>query len=147
MIGEQIYKYNVDVLEIIDFGQKLSHFVSGKVPVKPYGARVDAHVSGTVEGRLAGKITGSDFLYLRPDGRMELDIRARIECEDGCRVALHAAGVGSLRDNEPAIDLVEHVRLYSAFEQYEWVNGRQIWAHGVANLSSGKLVTTGYLPK
>lgn len=147
MIGEEIYSYKVDVLEMIDYGQKLGHLVSGKVPPKPYGARIDGHVSGTVEGRLAGKITGSDFLYVRPDGRMELDIRARIDTEDGCRVALHAAGIGTFRESEPAMELVEHVRLYSAFDAYEWVNGCQIWARGVANLSAGTIVTTGYLPE
>jgi hypothetical protein len=44
---------------------------------------------------LAGRVRGIDYLRLRADGRIDLDIRAIVEMEDGHRIALSADGVGA----------------------------------------------------
>jgi hypothetical protein len=62
-----------------------------KVPLQ--GARIDVAFAGLATGRLTGSVQGVDYLRIRADGRIDLDIRATVETKDGCRIALSADGV------------------------------------------------------
>jgi hypothetical protein len=57
---------------------------------------------------------------MRADGRIDLDIRATIETNDGHRVALSADGVGVLHEGESISDLFKNVRLTAATGAYAW---------------------------
>ena len=70
---------------------------------------------------------------------MDLDIRATIATDDGCRIALSADGVAIPHPGEPIAGLFENVRLTTAAADYAWVNSRQIWAPGTVNLAAGKI--------
>ena len=43
------------------------------------------------------------------------------------------------------LELSENVSLLTASEAYAWVNARQIWAVGTANLATGQLHVEAYL--
>lgn len=145
MGGEKIYEYIVDTGEIVEYGLSLAAVLSGEAAAPSHGARFDAHFEGYATGRIAGRVWGTDFAYLRADGRIELDIRATIETADGKRIALSASGIGQIRPNEPVIDLAENVRLISSYSEFDWVNGRQIWASGVAHLAEGKIRVEAFM--
>ena len=145
MTGEKIYSYDLDVTGATDYGIPLPAIVSGQSKVPPQGARVDVAFVGLATGRLTGSVKGVDYLRIRADGRIDLDIRATIETKDGCRIALSADGVGTPRAGEPVADLCENVRLTTAAEAYGWVNTRQIWAVGTVNLATGKIHLDAYL--
>lgn len=57
--------------------------------------------AGRATGRLAGSVRGVDYLVLRADGRMDLNIHATIETDDGCRIALAADGVALSQPDSP----------------------------------------------
>jgi hypothetical protein len=139
MSGEKIYEYDLDVRGASDYGVSLADILAGKVKVPPQGARVDVAFEGRAKGRLSGRVRGVDYLLIRADGRVDLDIRASIETDDGCRIALSADGVGTPRAGEPVADLCENVRLTSAAADYAWVNARQIWGVGTVNFATGKI--------
>ena len=82
---------------------------------------------------------------MRADGRVDLDIRATIETEDGRRIALSADGVGAPRAAEPIADLWENVMLSTAAEDYAWINARQVWAVGTVNFATGKIHLDAYM--
>ena len=145
MIGEKIYSYDLDITGMTDYGVTLPSIVSGQSTVPPVGARVDVAFAGLATGRLTGSVKGVDYLKIRADGRIDLDIRATIETTDGCRVALSADGVGTPRPTEPIADLYENVRLSTAAEAYRWVNARQVWAVGTVNFTTGKIHLDAYL--
>jgi hypothetical protein len=44
---------------------------------------------------------------MRADGRIDLDLRATIETDDGHRIALSADGVSVLHEGETILDLLE----------------------------------------
>jgi hypothetical protein len=98
--------------------------------ILPQGARFDVAFEGRAAGRMSGKVRGLDYLRMRADGRVDLDIRATVETDDGFRIALSADGVAILRQGEPIVDLFENVILTTAAVGYAWVNTRQIWAQG-----------------
>ncbi len=144
MRGEKIYEYDADITGMTDFGIELGAILDGSKPIPPQGARFDVGFEGRATGRLAGRVGGADYAYMRADGRIELNIRGVLETPDGARISLVAGGVGVLRANEPVIDLSENVSLLTAAEAYS-CNARQIWAVGVADLAAGKLHVEGYL--
>ena len=145
MTGEKIYEYDLDVTGVTDYGVTLQAILSGQARVPPQGARIDVAFEGRASGRLAGRVRGVDYLRLRADGRVDLDIRAIVETEDGHRVALSADGVGVPRAAEPIADLRENVSLTTAAENYAWVNTRQVWGVGTVNFAVGKVHIDAYM--
>jgi Protein of unknown function (DUF3237) len=145
MTGEKIYEYDLDVTGMTDYGVSLDAILTGKEKVPPQGVRIDVSFEGHAKGRLAGRVRGVDYVRMRADGRVDLDIRATIETEDGRRIALSADGVGMPRATEPIADLWENVILGTAAEDYAWVNTRQIWAVGTVNFATGKIHLDAYM--
>ena len=145
MRGEKIYEYDVDFTGVTDYGVSLEAILAGKEKVPPQGARFDVAFEGRAKGRLSGRVRGVDYLRMRGDGRIDLDIRATIETDDGHRIALSADGVAAPHAAEPIADLSENVRLTTAAAEYAWVNTRQIWAPGTVNLAAGKVHIEAYL--
>ena len=145
MKGERIYEYELDVTGVTDYGVTLEAVLSGQAQVPPQGARFDVAFAGPATGRLAGQIRGVDYVRMRADGRVDLDIRAVLETRDGHRIALAADGVAMPRAEEPIADLLENVTLTTAAEPYAWVNTRQVWGIGTVNFAAGKIRIDGYM--
>ncbi len=142
--GEQIYEYDLDITGMTDFGVSLDAILGGKEKIPPQGARFDVAFEGRATGRLSGWVRGMDYLRMRADGRIDLDIRATIETADGCRIALSADGVGLPRPGEPVAELRENISLTTAAAGYAWVNTRQVWGVGTVNLATGKIHIDAY---
>jgi len=145
MKGEKIYEYDLDITGMTDYGVTLEAILSGQARVPPQGARIDVAFDGRAIGRLAGRVRGVDYLRMRADGRIDLDIRATLETDEGRRIALSADGVAVPRATEPIADLYENVRLTTAAEEYGWVGTRQIWGVGTVNLATGRIHIDGYM--
>jgi hypothetical protein len=139
MRGEKIYEYELDVTGMTDFGVTLEAVMSGQAAIPPQGLRIDVAFDGRATGRLAGRVRGIDHARMRADGRIDLDIRAVVETDDGHRVALAADGVATPRAGEPVADLFENVTLSTAVAGYAWVNARQVWGVGTVNFATGKI--------
>jgi hypothetical protein len=145
MKGEKIYEYDLDVTGMTDYGVTLDAILSGKEKIPAQGVRIDVAFAGHARGRVAGRVRGVDYARMRADGRVDLDIRAVIETDDGHRIALSADGVGVPRAAEPIADLSENVSLSTPAEQYAWVNTRQVWGIGTVNFATGKIHIDAYM--
>jgi hypothetical protein len=145
MEGEKIYEYDLDMTQVTDYGVTLEDVLSGKTSVPTQGARIDVAFEGRATGRLAGHLHGIDYLLIRADGRVDLNIQATFETEDGHRIAFAADGVCLSRPDEPIADLRENVELITASEEYAWVNTRQVWGVGTVNFASGKIHVEAYM--
>ncbi len=139
MRGEKIYDFELEITSMTDFGVDLASLLDGSKAIPPQGARFDVGFAGHAKGQIAGSVRGTDFIYVRPDGCFELNILGVIETTGGMRVSLSAGGIGVYRKDAPIFDLSENVRLLTAAPALSWVNGRQIWATGAANLATGKI--------
>jgi hypothetical protein len=144
MRGEKIYEMELDLTGVTDYGVSLDAILSGQKSIPAHGARFDLAVSGRYKGRLAGRAHGVDYVRVRADGRMELDLHLTIETEDGHRIALSGDGQAVLRPGEPMLDLFANVRLSTASKEYAWVNERQVWGVGTASLATGKVLAEGF---
>src|SRR5690348_12571966 len=140
MRGEKIYDMELDLTGVTDYGVSMDPMLAGKVAIPLQGARFDLAVAGRYNGRLAGRAHGVDYVRVRADGRMELDLHLTIETDDGHRIALSGDGQAAPRPGEPVLDLFANVRLSTASKEYAWVNERQIWGVGTASLATGKVL-------
>ena len=145
MKGEKIYTVDLEITGEIDSGVTLQAIISGSEKVPPQGVRVDVAFEGQATGRLTGRLKGIDYIRFRADGRIDLDIRAMIETNDGRRIALSADGVAIPRASEPIADLSVNHHLSTAAKEYEWVNTRQIWACGTVNFSTRRIHVDAYM--
>lgn len=145
MNGELIYEYELDLTEMVDFGLSLPDILSGEATIPTQGARINAGFEGRSTGRLSGSVHGVDYLYVRADGRIELNIHAIVTTDDGHRIALSADGVAVPRAREPVADLSENVTLTTVAPGYTWVCSRQIWATGTVNFATNKVNIAGYM--
>lgn len=139
MKGEKVYEMELDLTGVTDFGVSMDALLSGREAIPLQGARFDLAVNGRSKGRLAGRAYGFDYLRVRADGRMELDLHLTIETDDGRRIALSGDGQAAPRNGEPILDIFGNIRLSTAFKEYAWVNERQIWSVGIASLATGKI--------
>jgi len=145
MRGEKIYDMELDLTGVTDYGVSVDAILSGQSVIPLHGARFDLAVGGPFKGRLAGRAHGVDYVRVRADGRMELDLHLIIETEDGHRIALSGDGQAAPRPGEPVLDIFANVRLSTASREYAWVNERQIWGVGTASLATGKVLAEGFM--
>jgi hypothetical protein len=145
LTGEKIYEMDLDLTGVTDFGVSMDAIITGKEAIPLQGARFDLAVNGRTKGRLAGRAHGADYLRVRADGRMELDLHLTIETEDGRRIALSGDGQAAPRGGEPTLDIFGNIRLSSADKEYSWVNERQIWSVGTASLATGKIHVEAFM--
>jgi hypothetical protein len=130
MRGEKIYEMELDLTGVTDYGVSMEAILAGREAIPLHGARFDLAVDGRYKGRLAGRAHGVDYVRVRADGCMELDLHLIIETDEGHRMALSGDGQAAPRPGEPVLDIFANVRLSTASKEYAWVNERQIWGVG-----------------
>ena len=141
--GELLYEYTVQLTQMVEYGVSMEAVMSGQAPPPAEGARFDAYFEGPVTGtRLSGSVKGVDYLHIRADGRVQLNIYAEITTEDGKKIALAADGVAL--GEPPVLQLRENVTLTTSHPEYSWVNAIQVWAPGTVDLAKGEIRVKGY---
>jgi len=145
MRGEKIYEYEFNLTGVTDYGVSMDAILAGKETVPLQGARFDLAVEGRGKGHLSGRAHGVDYLRMRADGRIELDLHLTIETDDGHRIALSGDGQAQPRRGEPALDIFANIHLSTASKEYAWVNERQIWSVGTASMTTGKICAEAYM--
>lgn len=144
-MGEPLYEYTLRITGITEYGVSFGELISGKVAPPPEGVRFDVAFEGIAIGsKLSGKVTGVDYLWIRADGRMELNIHAVIAIENGQNISLYANGVGISRKDSSITDLRENVTLFSSSNDYKWVNSLQLWGVGTVDLATQTIKVAGY---
>ena len=144
MRGEKICETDLVLTGVTDYGLSMDDILTGKKAVPLQGARFDLHVDGPCKGRLSGRQHGVDYVRMRADGRIDLDLHVIVETDDGHRIALSGDGQAAPRNGEPIWDIFANIRLTTASEEYAWVNERQIWSVGTADMATGKVQVVAY---
>ena len=144
--GELIYEYTIQSAGVTSYGvPALDVLLSRVAEIPPQGARYDLAFRGPIIGpRLGGTIELTDYVHVRPDGRVQLHIHAEITTEDGKKIALYADGVALFTEGPPVGGLRETVTMTTSEPDYAWVNPLQIWARGTVDLAKGEAHVTGY---
>ena len=90
----------------------------------PRGQQLDIELAGDVlpGSRLKGRLAGTDYLTLRPDGVAELDVRATLTTDDGEVVSVRASGLATIDDAGLASGTLA-LRFETAAEALAWLSG------------------------
>jgi Protein of unknown function (DUF3237) len=143
--GELLYEYAPDFTQVVEYGTSAEAVFSGQTPPPAEGARIDVYFEGPITGsKMKGTVKGVDYLHIRADGRIQLNIHAEITTEDGKKIAVAADGVGIPQEGSPVFLLRENVTLTSNHPEYAWVNPLQIWAPGTVDVVKGEIRIKGY---
>jgi hypothetical protein len=143
--GELIYEAEIQITGLVEYGVSMEALSSGEIAPPPEGARFDQPFNGSIQGpKLSGRISGTDYLYVRADGRFELHIHATIETDDGHNISFSTNGVSHQKGGTQETQLRATVTLFSSSPTYRWVNYLQVWALGSLDTEKGKAVIKAY---
>lgn len=135
-----MYDCMLDITGVKEFGTGLEAVLQGQ-ELPPEGVRIDVAVSGALKnGLLQGHMTTMDYIYIRPDGRINMHVHGDIQTHDGVRIALFVEGVLTRRTDGPNLDLRETVSLFTSDTRYLWVNALQVWGDGLADMVNQKVI-------
>jgi hypothetical protein len=136
---ELLFEEDVSLTGITDYGFTWKDFMDG-VPVPEQGARFDIAFEGAISGdKLSGRIYGIDYLEVRADGKMIINLHAGLVTSQGERINVTETGInrnGDLRLN---------IHFHTGVKQYVWLNQVQVWAIGKVDFNTGKVHIKGYL--
>lgn len=101
----------------------------------PLGTRVIVGVTGgTFEGpRLRGVVSGSaggDWVLLRSDGSMRLDVRVTLHTDDGADIYMSYSGIRVTTPDGPVLRTAPYFE--TGDQRYAWLNNVQGLATGIS---------------
>jgi hypothetical protein len=145
-VADHLYDATAHFTNVIEFGISSQDLLSDPTKMPPQGARFDYEFEGSVLGpKMKGKIKGTDYFYMRPDGYSRLHIHAVMTTDDGVNISFFGDGTSSPSDNPSVFNLRENATLFTADPAYAWLNQLQIWAQGSVELTKGELKLSGYI--
>lgn len=143
--GELLYEYTAQFTQVVEYGTSAEGVFSGQRPPPAEGARFDVYFEGpSTGGKLKGTVKGVDYVHIRADGRVQLNIHAEITTEEGKKIALAADGVAIPQEGSPVFQLRENVTLTTNHPEYAWVNPLQVWGPGTVDVAKGEVRVKGY---
>ena len=133
-----LYEYKLEITSAVEFGASMEDIISGVCDMPAGGIRQDAHFKGVISGEyIVGTVSGVDYIYIRADGRFELNIFATITTKSGENISLQAQGVTTPTDEAHILNIRQSIQMMSGHEQYQWLNALQIWGEGTVDMQAG----------
>ncbi|MEJ2559212.1 MAG: DUF3237 family protein [Anaerolineae bacterium] len=143
--SELVYEAEIHFTGMVDYGVSMEALSSGKMAIPSAGARFDQTFEGMLHGpKLSGKISGTDYLYVRADGLFQLHLHARVTTEDGANISLSSEGVSIQTEGEKVAQLRSAVSLFTSSESYSWLNYLRLWAVGTFDPMKGEALIRAY---
>ncbi len=144
-MGELIYRAEIRFTGMVEYGVSMEALTSGQLEIPQAGARFDQTFQGVLQGpKVKGIIEGTDYLYVRPDWSFQLHLHGRIITEDGINITLSSEGISHQIEGKTETQIRSAVRLFTASEQYIWLNKLQLWAVGSLDTTKGEAVIRAY---
>lgn len=134
-----LFEENVRLTAVKEFGFTFSDFIERKKPLPPEGLQFEIHFEGDVRGSLVnGIITGVDYLTVRADGRLFLNLHASIETSDGALIKVKESG-----SNENGV-LRLNMDFHTNDPRFTWLNQKHVWGSGEVDFQTGKVNIQAY---
>jgi hypothetical protein len=101
---------------------------AANIPSGPQGSRVIVAVTGgafkgpRIEGTVAEQ-PGGDWVTMRADGSLKLDVRLLLRTNDGASILMTYSGIGQPKDGNLSIRTAPQFE--TGDERYAWLNGVQ----------------------
>ena len=140
-----IYEAEIQFTGVVDYGVRMEALTSGQAAIPLSGARFDQTFEGTLRGpKLRGRISGTDYLYVRADGLFQLHLHAQVTTDDGAQVSMASEGISMQIEGQQETQLRAAVSLFTAVEAYTWLNHLRLWAVGTLDPVRGHALVRAY---
>jgi hypothetical protein len=107
-----LFEATMHFTEVTEYGISFQDLLSGKSALPPAGARFDVSFAGTLEGpRLSGTISGTDYLSIRADRRLQLHIHGRVTTPEGTNISYLGEGAGTSKAGSNLTQVRENLAL------------------------------------
>ena len=137
MDKKPLFEIKYDITGVEEFGSSFEELMQGKLEIPKEGVLVNIGVKGKVIGsEFEGTASGTDYAYVRADGRMQLDVKVTITTNEGKNISFAADGV-AIPQQDGTLLIAENVTLFSSHPEYVHLNALQIWGYGTS--AQGKL--------
>jgi hypothetical protein len=137
--SDLLFKEEVRLTEVKEYGYSWQKFAGGQESIPAEGLRFDIHFEGEVIGEdVNGRISGVDYLTVRADGRLFLDLYATIETRDGALISIKESGINANGDLRLDMDF------HTSDERYRWINHKHVWGIGTVDFATGEVKINGY---
>lgn len=146
VVQEHLFDATIQLLDAVDFGIDTQSLLSGRVQIPPQGVRFNTNFQGEITGaKLKGKVVGTDYWILRPDGIAIVNIQAVVTSAEGDRIAYHADGIFTVERGSTVCQLRESLSFHTASERYSWLNRIQGFGTGIIDLTKRTIELKGYV--
>ena len=127
MQGELLYEMKLKFLPMIVIG------------TVPEGTRINIPFNGEVSGAtIKGKIEGTDYVLLRPDGVGLLHIHAVLTTDGGDLISVQASGISTAAPDGRNV-IKEAITYQTGSKEFAWLNSTQGVGDGFADMSTNEL--------
>ena len=137
-----LFEETVHLTEVREYGFSWKEFAQAKAPLPPEGIRFDIHFEGEVIGDdLEGTIRGVDYLTVRSDGRLFLQLHAAIATHDGAMIHVTESGINDKGRLQLNMDF------HTNDSRYAWLNQKHVWGLGTVDFHTGAVFVKAYQNK
>jgi hypothetical protein len=144
MEKEPLFEITYDITSVEEFGSSFEALLQGKLEIPKEGFRANGFLQGVVSGsEIKGTAKGVDYLYVRADGRMQIDVKVTITTEEGKNISFAADGVG-IPQQDGTMKVAENVTLFSSHTEYSHLNNLQVWGLGTFIPTTSKVILKFY---
>ncbi len=138
-IQNLLFREDVMLTKVKEYGFSWQKFAEATDPIPPEGLKFDIHFEGEVSGeKIQGRIKGIDYLTVRADGRLLLDLHACISTNDGAQIYVKESGINAYGDLRLNMDF------HTNDSRYSWINHQHVWGKGTVDFQTGKVKIKGY---
>jgi hypothetical protein len=130
MEKKMLFEASYNITGVEEFGSSFEALLQGKLVIPKEGFRANVYFQGVTNGpEIEGTAKGVDYLYTRPDGHNQLDVKVTITTKSGKNISLAADGVSILQP-DGTFKLAENATLFSSHPEYAHLNRLQLWGIG-----------------
>lgn len=134
-----LFEEDVQLTAVKEFGYGWQDFAKGMKPIPDEGLQFEIHFEGKVYGEeISGSIKGIDYLTVRADKRLFLDLHATITTQDGAEIKVKESGINNNGQ------LLLNMDFHTNDERYRWLNQKHVWGLGTVDFQTGKVKIKGY---
>ncbi len=134
-----LFEEDVRLTDVKEYGFSWQQFAENKTPIPAEGIKFDIHFEGEVTGdSVNGVIKGVDYLTVRSDGRLFLNLHAAITTHDGATIYVSETGINDKGALRLSMDFHTNDR------RYQWINHKHVWGVGTVNFQTGEVKIKGY---
>lgn len=139
-----LYDLDAQITSMEGIGVNPQEVLAGQVPIPSAGLRQNFNFGGPTTGELAGNLSGTDYLTVRPDGSLFIDAYGTLTINGNVNIAVRVRGESIPRENSTIADITETISFSTNNADYAYLNDKYVVGVGTSDAATGALSVRAY---